>query len=83
MKDKNHFGHLYHIQKLIDLYSFRVCVHRVVPCLAKEFVNPHMIPFVLPSVLAIAEEVYINELYKIKSCLLVTALLTYSISCFS
>ena len=34
----------------------RVCVHRVVPCLAKEFVNPTMVPFVLPSVLAIAEE---------------------------
>ena len=29
---------------------------RVVPCLAKEFVNPHMVPFVLPSVLTIAEE---------------------------
>ena len=34
----------------------RVCVHRVVPCLAKEFVNPTMVPFVLPSVLAIAED---------------------------
>ena len=34
-----------------------MAIHRVVPCLAKEFVNPHMIPFVLPSVLAIAEEV--------------------------
>ena len=34
----------------------RVCIHRVVPCLAKEFVNPTMVPFVLPSVLAIAEE---------------------------
>jgi SCY1-like protein 2 len=34
----------------------RVSVHRVVPCLAKEFVNPHMVPFVLPSVLTIAEE---------------------------
>ena len=58
---ENHFGHLYHIQKLTDLYSFRVCIHRVVPCLAKEFVNPHMIPFVLPSVLAIAEEVDIRK----------------------
>ena len=36
--------------------NFRVAVHRVVPCLAKEFVNSTMVPFVLPSVLAIAEE---------------------------
>ena len=28
----------------------------MVPCLAKEFVNPHMVPFVLPAVLMIAEE---------------------------
>ena len=34
----------------------RVCLHRVVPALAKEFVNAPMIPFVLPSVLKIAEE---------------------------
>ena len=33
-----------------------MALHRVVPCLAKEFVNPHMVPFVLPSVLYIAEE---------------------------
>lgn len=33
----------------------RVCVHRVFPCLAKEFVNPDMVPFVLPSALQIAE----------------------------
>ena len=34
----------------------RVALHRVVPCLAKEFVNPQMVPFVLPVVLQIAEE---------------------------
>ncbi len=34
----------------------RVALHRVVPCLAKEFVNPHMVPFVLPAVLQVAEE---------------------------
>ncbi|ODM88730.1 SCY1-like protein 2 [Orchesella cincta] len=33
----------------------RVRVHRVVPCLAQEFVNPSMVPFVLPNVLKIAE----------------------------
>ena len=39
-------------QLFIYIFSF----YRVVPCLAKEFVNPHMVPFVLPSVLTIAEE---------------------------
>ncbi len=34
----------------------RVSLHRVIPCLAKEFVNPQMVPFVLPVVLQIAEE---------------------------
>ena len=34
----------------------RVCLHRVFPCLAKEFVNPDMVPFVLPSSLQIAEQ---------------------------
>ena len=33
----------------------RVCIHRVFPCLAKEFVNPDMVPFVLPSALQIAD----------------------------
>ena len=33
----------------------RVCIHRVFPCLAKEFVNPDMVPFVLPSSLQIAD----------------------------
>lgn len=30
-------------------------VYRVIPCLAKEFVNPTMVPFVLPSVFVISE----------------------------
>ena len=34
----------------------RVALHRVYPCLAKEFVNPDMVPFVLPSSLQIAEQ---------------------------
>ncbi len=41
---------------VIPKLPHRVALHRVVPCLAKEFVNPHMVPFVLPSVLQIAEE---------------------------
>uniref|UniRef100_A0A2R5LB14 Protein kinase domain-containing protein n=1 Tax=Ornithodoros turicata TaxID=34597 RepID=A0A2R5LB14_9ACAR len=34
----------------------RVALHRVLPCLVKEYVNPDMVPFVLPSVLLIAEQ---------------------------
>ena len=43
------------ITLLITLH-FRVALHRVVPCLAKEFVNAQMVPFVLPVVLQISEE---------------------------
>lgn len=47
----------------------RICVYRVVPCLAKEFVNPPMVPFVLPIVLLIAEkatqEEYIRHILPI------------------
>lgn len=31
-------------------------LHRVVPCLAKEYHTPEMVPFVLPNVLLVAEE---------------------------
>ena len=31
----------------------RVALHRVLPCLAKEFVNHDMVPFVLPSALQV------------------------------
>jgi len=41
---------------IIPKLPHRVSLHRVVPCLAKEFVNQHMVPFVLPTVLQIAEE---------------------------
>lgn len=34
----------------------RVALHRVLPCLVKEYANPDMVPFVLPSVLLIAEQ---------------------------
>lgn len=33
----------------------RVVLHRVLPCLYKEFVNAPMIPFVLPSILQVLE----------------------------
>ena len=31
-------------------------LHRVVPCLSKEYHTPEMVPFVLPNILLIAEE---------------------------
>lgn len=34
----------------------RVIIQRILPCLTSEFVNPDMVPFVLPNVLLIAEE---------------------------
>lgn len=34
----------------------RVNIHRILPCLVKEFVNPPMVPFVLPNVILIAEQ---------------------------
>lgn len=44
------------LPQILPKLPHRVALHRVVPCLAKEFVNPHMVPFVLPSVLNVAEE---------------------------
>lgn len=39
------------IQKLPQ----RINMYRILPCLVKEFVNPAMVPFVLPNVLLVAE----------------------------
>lgn len=44
------------LPQVLPRLPHRVALHRVIPCLAKEFVNPHMVPFVLPSVLSIAED---------------------------
>ncbi|XP_065212122.1 SCY1-like protein 2 [Planococcus citri] len=43
------------LPKMLEKLPHRVCVFRIIPCLAKEFVNPTMVPFVLPSVFAISE----------------------------
>ena len=42
----------------------RVALHRVYPCLAKEFVNHDMVPFVLPSALQIAEQASKDDFVK-------------------
>ncbi|XP_008548320.1 SCY1-like protein 2 [Microplitis demolitor] len=39
----------------------RVVLHRVLPCLYKEFVNAPMIPFVLPNILQVLEECTVDE----------------------
>lgn len=43
------------LPQIIQNLPHRVCIYRVLPCLVKEFVNPTMVPFVLPNVLLIAE----------------------------
>ncbi|KAL1473607.1 hypothetical protein MTO96_021899 [Rhipicephalus appendiculatus] len=43
----------------------RVALHRVLPCLVKEYANPDMVPFVLPSVLLIAEQATKEEFCSI------------------
>ncbi|BES93414.1 STYKc [Nesidiocoris tenuis] len=54
--DNRQKSHFYKgLPQILDKLPHRVRIHRVVPCLAKEFVNPMMVPFVLPSVFAIAE----------------------------
>lgn len=43
----------------------RVALHRVLPCLVKEYANSDMVPFVLPSVLLIAEQASKEEFCSI------------------
>ncbi|XP_026640341.1 SCY1-like protein 2 isoform X2 [Microtus ochrogaster] len=44
------------LPKVLPKLPKRVIVQRILPCLTSEFVNPDMVPFVLPNVLLIAEE---------------------------
>lgn len=43
------------LPQIIQNLPHRVCIHRILPCLMKEFVNPTMVPFVLPNVLLVTE----------------------------
>ncbi|KAL0195772.1 hypothetical protein M9458_009344, partial [Cirrhinus mrigala] len=45
----------------------RVIVYRILPALTSEFVNPDMVPFVLPNVLLIAEECTKEEYIRLFS----------------
>lgn len=50
--------------QVIEKLPHRINVFRILPCLVKEFINPPMIPFVLPNVLLIAESSNEKEFVK-------------------
>ncbi|XP_063891505.1 SCY1-like protein 2 [Helicoverpa armigera] len=52
------------LPQIIQKMPHRICIYRILPCLTKEFVNPPMVPFVLPNVLLIAENCSKDEYIK-------------------
>lgn len=52
------------LPQVIQKMPHRICIYRILPCLTKEFVNPPMVPFVLPNVLLIAENSSKEEYVK-------------------
>ncbi|XP_033017431.1 SCY1-like protein 2 isoform X3 [Lacerta agilis] len=53
------------LPKVLPKLPKRVIVQRILPALTSEFVNPDMVPFVLPNVLLIAEECSKEEYIKL------------------
>ncbi|OCT87626.1 hypothetical protein XELAEV_18021323mg [Xenopus laevis] len=53
------------LPKVLQKLPKRVVVQRILPALTSEFVNPDMVPFVLPNVLLIAEECTKEEYIKL------------------
>ncbi|KAJ7329950.1 hypothetical protein JRQ81_016124 [Phrynocephalus forsythii] len=53
------------LPKVLPKLPKRVIVQRILPSLTSEFVNPDMVPFVLPNVLLIAEECTKEEYIKL------------------
>ncbi|XP_017593392.1 SCY1-like protein 2 isoform X3 [Corvus cornix cornix] len=53
------------LPKVLPKLPKRVIIQRILPCLTSEFVNPDMVPFVLPNVLLIAEECTKEEYIKL------------------
>ncbi|KAF7248465.1 SCY1-like protein 2, partial [Varanus komodoensis] len=53
------------LPKVLPKLPKRVIVQRILPSLTAEFVNPDMVPFVLPNVLLIAEECTKEEYIKL------------------
>jgi SCY1-like protein 2 len=52
------------LPQIIQKLPHRISMFRILPCLSKEFVNPPMVPFVLPNVLLIAENCTPKEFTK-------------------
>ncbi|XP_041980079.1 SCY1-like protein 2 [Aricia agestis] len=52
------------LPQIIQTMPHRICIYRILPCLMKDFVNPPMVPFVLPNVLLIAENSTKEEYVK-------------------
>ncbi|RNA06295.1 SCY1 2 [Brachionus plicatilis] len=52
------------LPQIIDKLPQRVCLQRIIPCLEQEFINPDMIPFILPSIFLIAEQSSTEEYVK-------------------
>ena len=44
------------LPQIIDKLPQRVCLQRIIPCLEQEFINPDMIPFLLPNIFLIADQ---------------------------
>uniref|UniRef100_A0A8P4GAW6 SCY1 like pseudokinase 2 n=1 Tax=Dicentrarchus labrax TaxID=13489 RepID=A0A8P4GAW6_DICLA len=53
------------LPKVLPKLPKRVVVYRILPALTSEFVNPDMVPFVLPNVLLIAEECTKDEYIRL------------------
>ncbi|XP_028810729.1 SCY1-like protein 2 isoform X2 [Denticeps clupeoides] len=53
------------LPKVLPKLPKRVVVNRILPALTSEFVNPDMVPFVLPNVLLIAEECTKDEFVRL------------------
>ena len=52
------------LPQIIDKLPQRVCLQRIIPCLEQEFINPDMIPFLLPNIFQIAEQSTNEEYVK-------------------
>ncbi|XP_063072861.1 SCY1-like protein 2 [Engraulis encrasicolus] len=53
------------LPKVLPKLPKRVVVYRILPALTSEFVNPDMVPFILPNVLLIAEDCTKEEYVKL------------------
>ena len=52
------------LPQIIDKLPQRVCLQRIIPCLEQEFINPDMIPFLLPNIFLITEQSTPDEFVK-------------------